>query len=506
MEPTENKGLEQAGARSLRFHGSEPVRGLQDVARSALSEGRFGRMFRHLPPFLPEDADLSALAATMIQDVPAGGDDNTPSPDDNPAIPAGFTYLGQFIDHDITFDPASKLQRENDPNALHDFRTPRFDLDSLYGRGPDDEPYLYKPDGVSLLLGQVEAGDDDLPRNANGRAIIGDPRNDENLIVSQLQLAFLKYHNQVVQDLLPKISDSQARFDEARRVVRWHYQWIVTHQFLHHIVGRDVVSDVLKEDTYLVASGSGHQEVHRKKADLKFFKWDNDPFMPVEFSVAAYRFGHSMIRFDYELNDDENAQNVPLFQEPPVAPKFDLRGFRARPPGHKIQWHRFYAFSGADNPQPTRKIDTKLEHGLGTLPLTVAAQGPHSLAARNLQRGKALGLPSGQDVARAMGIPHALRLSAADLGLSPALQATFGEDTPLWYYILKEAEVKCNGKRLGPVGGRIVAEVLIGLLDGDPASYLSVDPNWEPTANEFGAGPHGEFGMENLLRHAGVTI
>jgi len=445
------------------------------------------------------------LAATMIQGVPV--DENEGGGDNNPHIPAGFTYLGQFIDHDITFDPASKLQRENDPNALHDFRTPRFDLDSLYGRGPDDTPYFYQTDGVSLLLGDlIEPGDEDLPRNADGRAIIGDPRNDENLIVSQLQLAFLKYHNHVIADLRPTISDPGLLFDEARQVVRWHYQWLVVHSFLRHIVGQEVVANILKQDSYVVAAGNGQQEATRTKADLKFFKWDNAPYMPVEFSVAAYRFGHSMVRFDYELNDDENAQNVPLFEEPLVNPKGDLRGFRARPPGHQIQWHRFFVCHGKDAPQPTRMIDTKIEHGLGTLPLSVAPQESRSLAERNLRRGKALGLPSGQDVARAMGIPLALQLTATDLNLPPALQAKFGDNAPLWYYILKEAEVKCAGRRLGPVGGRIVAEVLIGLLAGDPSSYLNTDPNWKPAANEFGAGPHGEFGMESLLRYAGATI
>jgi Animal haem peroxidase len=164
-------------------------------------------MFRNLPSFGPDDLLLIQLAATMIEPASAaGGGQDGANPLDNPAISAGYTYLGQFIDHDITFDPTSKLQRDNDPNALRGFRTPRFDLDSVYGRGPDDQPYLYDPDGVHLRIGKSGNGEDDLPRTAPDegaprRALIGDPRNDENVIVSQIQLALLKFHNKVVDSL-----------------------------------------------------------------------------------------------------------------------------------------------------------------------------------------------------------------------------------------------------------------------------------------------------------------
>src|SRR5215510_14402145 len=182
-----------------RFHGVLPIRGLEDVPRSALYEGRFGRMFRNLPPFAPDDADLLSLGALMIETQAQADDSNL----DNPDIPAGFTYFGQFIDHDITFDPNSKLQRDNDPDALRNFRTPRYDLDSLYADGPDNNPYLYADDGSHLLIGKVNSDQNDLdekdlPRNSQGRALIGDPRNDEKLIVSQIALAFLKFHNAVL--------------------------------------------------------------------------------------------------------------------------------------------------------------------------------------------------------------------------------------------------------------------------------------------------------------------
>lgn len=116
-----------------RLHGA--VRGLRDVTQSPLFEGRFGRMFRRLPTFRVSEAQIAELAERMRSDAGTSAD--------NQRIPAGYTYFGQFVDHDITFDPVSSLERLNDPDALVNFRTPRFDLDSVYGRGPLDEPFLY---------------------------------------------------------------------------------------------------------------------------------------------------------------------------------------------------------------------------------------------------------------------------------------------------------------------------------------------------------------------------
>jgi len=210
-------------------------------------------MFPNLPAFLPPDDALDALARAMVEPEPKEGEDVTAG--DNPDIPAGFTYFGQFVDHDLTFDPTSKLQRDNDPDALVDFRTPRFDLDAIYGRGPDDQPFLYEDDGVRMLIGTNEAGEDDLPRNAKGRALLGDARNDENLIVSQLSLGVLRYHNKVVER--PSVFElpSERRFDEGRRIVRWHYQWAVVHDFLARLVGNDVIDDVLRPVSFKVPAG-----------------------------------------------------------------------------------------------------------------------------------------------------------------------------------------------------------------------------------------------------------
>ena len=226
------------------------------VPRSTLLEGRFGRMFRSLRPAHFEEADLQALGRAMIaereaQPTPEGEVDD----EENLGIDAGYTYLGQFIDHDLTFDPASSLVRADDPDALTDFRTPRLDLDCVYGRGPDDQPYLFEPDGVRMRLGDPVSGSPgdpgarDLPRNAPdgeapARALIGDPRNDENRIVSQLQGVMLRFHNRVA-DLLQRRRGCPPGFEEVAQVVRWHYQWLVLHDFLPTIVGPDIVHEVL---------------------------------------------------------------------------------------------------------------------------------------------------------------------------------------------------------------------------------------------------------------------
>jgi hypothetical protein len=456
-------------------------------------------MFRNLPPFLPEDKDLEALAHQMVEPEPTGEEDPT---GDNPTIPAGFTYFGQFIDHDLTFDPTSKLQRDNDPDALVDFRTPRFDLDSVYGRGPDDQPFLYEDDGIHLLIGRNKAKEDDLPRNANARALLGDSRNDENLIVSQLALGILKYHNRVVETPPVAGLPGDQRFDEARRITRWHYQWAVIHDFLSRLVGTEVIEDILHPVSFKVPAGEAAKTIKTLAVLPRFFHWSKRPFMPVEFSVAAYRFGHSMVRGEYELNDQ--VQNIPIFAKPPEP---DLRGFRELPKGHVIQWARFFEFEGSKLPtQPSRKIDSKLSFGLSILPEAVAKE-IHALAERDLKRGKALGLPSGQVVARAIGIPEDLILHPKDLKPLPKnLVKAFGVDTPLFFYVLKEAEVFSAGHRLGPTGGRIVAEVLIGLLRADPSSYLNVQPTWRPQKGEFGASKDGAFTVADLLRFARVRI
>lgn len=516
-------------SQSTISHGTMP-RGLDSVPRSELFSGRFGRLFRQLAPFRSGEDDLRLLASSMIEpkvDVEKG--ENSPS--NNKTLPAGFTYFGQFIDHDLTFDPTSSLQRDNDPEGLNNFRTPRFDLDSVYGRGPD-EPFLYS-DGVRFLIGKNLVGEDDLPRNPRGVALIGDPRNDENLIVSQIHLAFLKYHNKVVDELSaaePGLTGKDL-FEKARQVVRWHYQWIVLHDFLPRIVGHAVVDDILRHDDDFTIAGPAGQRGLLWRAELKFFNWKEHPFMPVEFSVAAYRFGHSLVRDNYGLNTATAEDEVDIFDTSnPTDPNADdLRGGRFRPANRQIEWRFFFELpSPADVIQITRAIDTQIVFALGGLPLVAIPDGqpPRSLPERNLLRGLRLGLPSGQDVARLMGIPENLIVSTDNptykfaigtnykLGngtpdpsvpvVAPAdrarLEAVFGRQTPLWYYTLKEAELIAGGEILGPVGGRIVAEVFIGVIFGDRFSYIRSAPSWKPVKGRFGAPADGKFSMANLVQ------
>jgi hypothetical protein len=501
-------------------HGAG-VRGIDVVPRSTLFQGRFGRMFRSLRPARFEDRDLRALGSAMVAPP-----DDPPTPEDqvddeeNPGIDAGYTYLGQFIDHDLTFDPASSLQRFDDPDALTDFRTPRFDLDCLYGRGPDDQPYLYEPDGVRMQLGEAIGGNPadpgarDLPRNVPdpgmaARALVGDPRNDENRIVAQLHATMLRFHNRVA-DVLRRRGAAAPDFQEVAQAVRWHYQWVVLHDFVPTIVGDDMLRAVLPHLT----EGT---TVLQSAPDLRFYHPHEQPYIPIEFTVAAYRFGHSMVRPIYRLN--RTLERQPIFAP---GQRFDLTGFRPIPDGWAIDWGFFFDLDRAGEPTPqgrpqkAYKIDTSLVNALGNLPASVAT-GESSLATRNLLRGWRMELPSGQDVARAMGVPpipdERLRVRKAIQGERGQpltdVAARFAGNAPLWYYLLAEAQQPYEDPatptatpvRLGPVGGRIVTEVFVGLLLGDPNSFLSKDPTWQPLPE---LAVDGRFGIVELLAAATV--
>ena len=426
----------------------------------------------------------------FLQDLASGMHQPDGELDDNEAIPAGYTYFGQFVDHDITFDPVSSLQRINDPDALENFRTPRFDLDSVYGSGPGDEPFQYDRDsidGVKLLVGKgrdVNTGEttseDDLPRNAQGIALIGDPRNDENIIVSQLQLAFIKLHNKFVDQISGSTGLTGGElFKEAQRLTRWHYQWIVVHDFLDRTVGPDIVGQILRADQHGVS-----------RVENRFYRPKVAPYMPVEFSVAAYRFGHSQVRPSYFINE-RGVPELPIFSQAEDPGELeDFHGRRFLPKDWTISWSFFFPIPGANPPQLSQKIDTKLAAGLFKLPGEPAER--ESLPLRNLQRGRALSLPSGRRVAHALGLPEEQKLNASDLG--------FSDPAPLWYYILREADVKSGGQRLGPVGGRIVAEVLLGLLAGDPLSWINVSPDWQPEIPD--ADGDGKITLADLLKFA----
>ena len=491
-------------------HGSADS-GVSTPSSTFYDRGRFGRMFPTLPAF---SADTPTIRAALTEIGRAGGlmdaDDDLSDPValvadptrsarnlNNADLTAGFTFLGQFLDHDMTFDPTSSLARRQDPESIRNFRIPALDLDSLYGGGPAVSPALYDQSvdhGQTTMLVEEISGSAavtvdgqprfDVPRNSQNVAILGDPRNDENLILSQLHLAMLRFHNAVVADIrtaLGAVLTPAEVFAEAQRIVRWHYQWMIVHEFLPKTVGTATMTNI-------VAGGR------------RFYDWRHDPYIPVEFSVAAYRFGHSQVRPSYRANfgtshADVGQQFFALIFDHALtgsADPADLRG-GCRAPRRFVDWQTFFDF-GDGRVRPNKTIDTTLSTALFHL-LGPSAGSPDSLAVRNLQRSLTMKVPSGQAVARAMKLPVLKPTDLADL--APHHLDT---RTPLWFYVLREAQVEAAGRHLGPVGGRIVGEVIYGLVEGDSQSYLAQDPEWTPT---YGIG--STFEMTHLLAKAGVV-
>lgn len=423
------------------------------------------------------------------------------------ALPAGFTYFGQFVDHDITLDVSSTLDAATDATTINNMRSPALDLDAVYGRGPAMDPFMYDfppsgpippsaikmqlgtntatgpggPGGTGGIGGMVVQTDWDLPRanTAALTALIGDPRNDENLIVSQFHHAMLRFHNRVV-DMLVLAAFPGDIFVEAKKIVIHHYQWAVVNDFLKRICGPTAVADALANVVAPVGST---------------FR------MPVEFSVAAYRFGHSLIRNRYWVNFNfptATLDQVFEFARVPRLPVFS---------NWVVDMNAFFD-TGVTVPvnNKARKIDSVLAAGLETLP---GFSGMMSiLATRNLRRGLALGLPSGQAMATWFGM---VPMTPAQLtsGLLPdevnVLNANGGalmNKTPLWYYILRESAVLEAGERLGPVGAKIVADTFIRILKRDADSYLNASSPFTPILPSATA---GDFTVADLLIFAGVT-
>ena len=462
----------------------------------------------NLLPVSPQTVEhLKQLGQTM-RDVSAPGDKQ-----DSP-IPAGYTYLGQFIDHDITFEVVSgNITSINDPNlvplsvdtireSIVNTRTATLDLDSVY-----DTPA--PRDGDKMVIGKVSSldgsalpelrppgkdDDNDLPREPrqadpqhDRAALTGDPRNDENTIIGQLHTAFLRAHNALVKQ--------GKTFDEARILLRQHYQWMIINDFLKRIADPKIVNRV-------------------KKANQVYKPYDYSFYMPLEFTVAAYRFGHTMIRKDYDFNLNFNTSGQPgtipatldlLFTFTALSGGLGFgQGTDTLPDNWIIEWEHF-----VDAGQPfnkARRFDTKLVEPLFELKDTLGQPLPDEarLAVRNLLRGYLLRMPTGQAVARALKVKALTvkeieKAAASDEQLKVLKESGFNKRTPLWYYILAEAAAQTNGKRLGEVGSILVAEVLIGLIRRSENSILA-EKNWKPTLG----GTANEFNLADLLKLAGV--
>ena len=427
---------------SIRNHCLAPARARVAID-APLGPATYARMFPELPSFQAEEQFLYALGR-------AGGlcdcgdiEDSAESLGD---AAAGWPIFGQFVAHDITAD-RSTLRAHADTAELHNARSPQLNLETLYGDGPTGHPFLFqRDDPAKFLLGLDGA---DLQRNREGTAIIGDPRNDSHMLMSQLHLAMLKAHNAFVDEARLAGMVNDRVFEEAARLLRWHYQWVILHEFLPTLVGPALAEEVLREGPQWFHPGHG-------------------AFIPLEFADAAYRYGHSQIRHRYRLNLQTDP--VPLFP--------DLLGFRAVPRQHVIDWALFFDAPGTTFAQRSKKIDGKLVQALIELPVAVTGEceieAYHSLAVRDLQRGQGVGLPSGEALARYLG---AAALTAEQVGVA---STGWSGETPLWYYILREADVFTGGHRLGPVGGRIVTEVLVGLIDADATSFRRTQREWRP--------------------------
>jgi hypothetical protein len=502
-----------------------------------------------------------AMAEPFVEPNEVGGP-NDPfdrDPERDAKFSAAFTYFGQFVDHDITLDqnaqPGSTppIQPDLKPLPLEvireetkNLRTGVLELDSVYGRTAPKDPQ----DTRKMLIGKVaeledppfpeqkpllrppetgskKADENDLPREPRNEgdflhdraARIGDPRNDENTIIAQLHVAFLLAHNRLVDEAAPP-----NRLKKAKRRLRRHYQYIVIHDFLKQIADPVIVDDTIERN-----------RVYDPDED--------DFFMPLEFAVAAFRFGHSMVRAAYDFNLNFNKSDQPgtapatldrLFTFTALSGQLgEELGLQAPntdtlPENWIIEWENFFDTQGRASLSKARKIDTQLveplqhlqtmkgeEEGEGD-PKRLAAK----LAVRNLLRGYQMRMPTGQAVARALrkklkGVrdipvltPEQLEKNAEKVNDEQAQvlkrelpgDTKFSKRTPLWYYILAEAAILRKGRRLGPVGSTIVAEVLVGLVRRSPDSILDPDLDWQPNLPSADQGRN----LADLLRFARV--
>lgn len=479
------------------------ARGPHGAGRGAQGPtGRFGRMFR-LPPFagaspqvtealmdigkrgglLDADDDLDAGPVALITD-PALSVNNR----DNPRMTAGSTFVGQLIDHDITFDVESRLGRPTAPEGVANKRTPALDLESVYGGGPAASPQLYARADPALLRIGDGGRFEDLPRSPDdGSANIVDPRNDDNLMVAGLLCGIIRFHNRCVDAVRAQgTTDTADAFAAARELTTWHFQWLVLHEIIPSFVGEAMTQ--------------------RIRAHGRSFYRPRSPFIPVEFQTGAYRMGHSMVRPSYRANLGNDRGDDAFFGlvfDPTLEPSSDpddlAGGFRA--PRRFIGWQTFFDF-GDGEVKRNKRIDTSVSTPLFTLPLSAipTRDEPMVLVQRTLLRHVTWMMPSGQDIAQAMGEPV---LPSSDLAELRDYGLGLDSATPLFYYVLKEAEVMEEGLHLGPVGGRIVGEVLLGLLELDPDSILS-RPGWRPTLPQRDGRVTGEFTITDFLAYAAV--
>ncbi len=395
---------------------------------------------------------------------------------------------------------------------------------------------------IGVLISEGVVRKEDFPAklqsepNFEQLAFIADARNDENLIIAQFHTGVLRFHNAVVDwvkahepnDYYRGSKKSEAElFERAQQLTRWHYQWLVVNDFLKTMTTSGIADKVL-------LGGPKH-----------YAPRNGEPYMPLEFSVAAYRFGHTMVRAAYDHNRNfgrpgnviSSASFDLLFAFTGNGSQRDrktgkivlnpfLGGSKVLPFNWIIEWDRFVDKGSSVPDHFARKIDTRLAPPLGDLINQGNAQDLDSapdirailkrLARRNLLRGYHLSIPTGQSVAAAMGVPP-LSENELRLGNSAPLNQVLEENgflkqTPLWYYVLKEAEVRANGNTLGELGSRVVCETIIGQLLNDPESYLNQQGGWNPGMGVKLPNPGGDpkdgdliVTIRDFFRFAGLT-
>jgi len=395
----------------------------------------------------------------------------------SPPPPAGYTYAGQFILHDLTRDDTTLRQAayQNASETIN-YNRPCFDLSSLYGQGPfsKDRP-LYEEDHASLKLGAAhttQGASFDLPLNPRtSKAMLADSRNNENLILRQIHAIFLKLHNRAVASLRSEVSQPDL-FDQASRLVRWQFQWLVRFDYLPKVCNPAVYRDVIANGNRLV-------------------EWPTDQFsIPIEFSDAAARFGHGMVRPKYDLN----RKNLDVALSKIIS---EVHRLGPMDPSLAIDWQKFFT-----NREHANHIDTAIPEAMFELPAEalhrfgaiISEDNPAELPIRTLRRGATLKLPTGEQVRDVLGSASIADVSAEFPNYKPAkVLADLGLQgrTPLWFYILLEAEVNERGANLGAVGSRLLIEVIEGALQADPDSIvwqLRRDPKWRPPKWETDTG------------------
>jgi hypothetical protein len=487
-------------------------------------------MFPSLPAFHYSDQAAADLAATMKNPTPDPPGTNRGTSDDSPTLPAEYTYLGQFIDHNLDFDETPQPSAPVTPNTLTNFESFRFDLNNVFGSGPTVDPQLYgtdhkhllvsgrlgipQPDGFPTVTGN--GGIFDLARNAvTGQAILVEPRDDENQILSQISAAFVAFYNNFV--------NRGFSYATARQLTEEYYQEIVLTDVLPAYVGQSTINK------YLQVSPRGQARVTTPNLP-------NANFTPIEFSVGAYRFGHALVRDNYHINDifptttdiDANVSifNVNAFQYGDLSGGSRLPGpngstttactstslcAQPNPAGHQIQWKYFVPALDA-NPNDAginfaRQTQPTISPALFNLPAETIAgctdavspvcNGTGDLISRDFARGNYDGLPSGQSVAKALGC-HVI--SAASI--NPTKDAVFNSGTPLIYYVLAEAK-KAN-QVLGCVGQSIVAQTFLAVLWDTPNSILH--SNFRPDPGLVKLAPEtATFSFGDLLVDTGLA-